>query len=259
MIRVTNKEIRTYFSKVTLSTTSGEEIIYTDTPSTYEAMVDKFKHIHACKIEPVELSEEQQARLTALQSLVGELEEKSEPQAANFVKDGYISPWDNCDGGVCQIQPMLKLLPKWEGVCRESLLSKYKEMLASVRYDRECGGTKFNGMTAFTDKQAQASIASTITMFQVGGMKSTKFKFMDGWQELDFASLAQLGVTVATHVQICFNVEEELVNKLSTLPFKELAKFKNNPYENREQEDAQDLIELYNTTVDQQEANMAKV
>lgn len=259
MIRVRNNEIRPYFTKVTLTTTNGEEVHYTDTPSTYEAMVDKFKHITACKSEPVVLTEEQEARLTSLRTLVGELEEKSEREASIFVTDGYISPWDNCDGGACAIQPMLKLLPKWEGVCRETLLAKYKEVLASVRYDRECGGVKFNGMTAFTDKQAQASITSTMTMFQVAGIKTTKFKFIDGWQELDYSSLVQLGVAVATHVQICFEVEEGLVNKLSALPFKELAKFKNNPYETREQEGAQDLTELYNATVDQQEANMAKV
>lgn len=259
MIRVRNNEIRTYFNKITLTTTSGEEVHYTDTPSTYESMVDKFKHIISCKSELVVLTEEQEARLTSLKTLTGELEEKSEREASDFVADGYISPWDNCDGGVCNIQPLLKLLPKWEGVCRNALLAKYKEILASVRYDRECGGTKFNGMTAFTDKQAQASISSTITMFQVGGIKSTKFKFVDGWQELDFASLTQLGITVATHVQICFNIEEELNTKLAALPFKELAKYKNNPYETREQEGAQDLLEIYNALVDQYEVNMAKV
>lgn len=259
MIRVRSNEIRPYFSKVTLSTTDGEQVIYTDTPSTYEAMVDKFKHITAAKVEPVTLTENQQARLESLRTLVGELEEKSEREASIFVEDGYLSPWDNCDGGVCQVQPLLKLLPKWEGVAREALLGKYKEQLAAVRYDRECGGVKFNGMTAFTDKQAQASITSTMVMFQTGVIKTTKFKFVDGWQELDTNSLTQLGITVATHVQICFNVEEDLVNKLSQLPFKELAKYKNNPYETREQEGAGDIVVDYNATVDNLEINMAKV
>lgn len=258
MICVRTNEIRPYFTKVTLTTTDGEQIIYTDTPSMYESMVGKFSHILTVKSEPVILTDDQKSRLESLQTLVGILEEKSEREASVFVEEGYLSPWDNCDGGVCAMQPLLKILPKWEEVCRAVLLSKYKDLLASTRYDKECGGVKFNGMTAFTDKQAQASITSTIIMFQLGGLTSTKFKFVDGWQVVDKNALVQLGITVATHVQICFNVEEEMYTKLLQLPFKELAAYKNNPFETREQEDAIDLVEEYNNTVDALEINMAK-
>ena len=259
MIKVTTTEIRPYYTKVLLTTTDGEQTIYTDSPSQYEEMVSKFKHIISCKSEPVTLDADQESRLTAVRGLLGDLTDRDELQVTNFVQYGYITPWEEGDSVQGRVlEPMLRLLTKWEGVAREALLSKYKDILASVRYDKECGGVKFNGLIAFTDKQAQASITSTITMFQLGGIKTTKFKFVDGWQEVDLNTLVQLGMTVATHVQICFNAEEAIVEKLKAIPYKQLAMFKENPFESITTEDAQSVEQLYNDTVDQYSATMLK-
>lgn len=256
MIKVSSTEIRPYFCKVTLTTTSGDQEIYTDTPSQYEIMVNNFNHILNCKTEGVQLSDEETKRLTALQTLVGQLEEKSEPAACNFVKYGYISPFDDCDGGVCTMQPMLKLLETWEYESKQALISKYKEILASTRYDLECGGVEFNGMTAYSDKQSQASISSTVQLFQVGGLESTKFKFMDGWQILTFDQMKLLALTVASHVQICFNAEELTSTKLNTMSLKELASFKENPFESKQNNEAS-VVTLYKETVNTLKAQLA--
>lgn len=256
MIYVSTTEIRPYYNKVTIETTSGTNIVYTDTPSQYENMVNKFNHIKNVTVELNTLTEDQQQRLNGLQLLKGSISSKHEPQANNFVQYGYISPFGNIDPKQGEVDPFQTILPKYEGVVKESLLSAYKDILASVRYDRECGGIKFNGMEAFTDKQAQASITSTITLLQLSGMKSTKFKFVDGWQELDLNGIIQLGVTVATHVQICFNVEEQLNAKFKLLTLKELASYASNPYEST-QEAGEDITVTYNTLVDQLEASMA--
>lgn len=256
MIRVREQAIRPYFNKVTLTTTSGDQIIYTDTPSTYETMVDKFKHITDCKIEAVTLTDDQQTRLNALQALVGELEEKAELEATNFVQYGYVSPIDNCKDGSCAPQPMLKLLAKWDGVSKNALLNVYKEKLAEIRKTREFAGVKFNGMTADTEKQDQNSINNTITVLEKTGVKTVKFKFRDGWQELDLNALILLAAKVATHVQICFEVEENIVNKLQSMSLLELAYLKENPYNTINKEDAVSLDQLFNSTVDQLESTM---
>lgn len=251
MIRVRGNEIRTYFNKVILTTNDGVQTIYTDTPSIYQDMVGKFHHVHKCEVSSVDLTEEQQKRLKALQSLTGRLEEKSELLAQHFVEDGYLSPFDDCDGGVCQLQPMLELLSEFGNDSKTLLINKYKEKLAALRYDKECAGCVFNGMMAYTDKQAQASINATYSMFQMGAMQNTKFKFMDGWQVLNMDQMKMLAITVAQHVQICFNAEEEVANKLAIKSLKELASYVDNPYEsNREgKEDSGNLSVEYEAEV----------
>lgn len=255
MIYVSNTEIRPYYNKVTIETTSGTNIIYTDTPSQYENMVNKFNHINNVTVEINTLTEDQQQRLNGLQVLKGSLNARHEPKAGTFVQYGYISPFGNLDPNQGEVDPFQTILPRYEGVAIESLLSAYKDILASTRYDRECGGIKFNGLTAYTDKQAQASITSTITLLQLSSIKTTKFKFVDGWQELDLNGIIQLGVIIATHVQICFNVEEQIIAKLKLYTLKELASLINNPYEANTSGD--NIIDMYNNLVDQLESTMA--
>ena len=258
MIRVRNNEIRPYFSKVTLTTTSGDEIHYTDTPSLYEAMVDKFKHITGCSIESVTLTDDEQTRLDALKDLTGELEEKAELEAFNFVKYGYVSPINYCKDGSCAPQPMLKLLAKWDGVSKEALITSYKSQLGTIRKVREFGGVRFNGMIADTEKQDQNSISNTVLVLEKTSMKSVKFKFRDGWQELTLDSLILLASKVATHVQICFEVEEAIASKLRSMTLLELANLKENPFGNNQGENVVSLEVMYNAAVDQAEESMEK-
>lgn len=249
MIKISKIEIRPYFCKVILTDTNGDNEIYTDEPSMYQAMVSKFTHVLNCKVENTVLTDKQNERLAALQSLVGELETKSEPEASNFVKYGYISPFDNCNGGVCSPQPMLKLLDTWGNESKQALMTLYKEVLASERYSIECCGVEFNGMKAYSDKQAQSSITSTLQLFSIGGIDSINFKFMDGWQVLTAEQFKLFAVTLSNHIQVCFNAEKVAIEKLNAMTLKELASFKENKFDGSRANKTESIVTLYKETL----------
>lgn len=254
MIRINGREIRTYNCKVTLTTLTGEEIHYTDTPSLYETMVDKFKHIISVKIEPVELTADQNTRLEALRSLSGELEEKHERVATDFVRDGYLSPQKPCE--TCAPRPMIKLLAKWDGVAKEALLAKYKSLLGDIRKVREFGGVKFRGYTAGSEKEDQNSISNTVMVLEKTGINSVNFKFKDGWSELTLNDMILLSAKVATHVQLCFVAENQIVEQLKKLPLEALYLFKENPYESVQEENKPSIETMYNELLDKLEETM---
>lgn len=257
MIRVRNNEVRAYFCKVTMTTTDGTQVIYTDTPSEYQEMVGKFPHILKVDMENVVLDEEQQKRLNAVIDIKSALEEKWELQVSNFVKDGYLVPADECKDCGRVKSPLEVLLPKYESVSKNTLVNTYKEKLAEIRYNKEVGGCSFNGMIAFTDKQAQSSISNTVLTFQVTGMESTRFKFVDGWQILTYDQLVLLAKRVAYHVQICFNAEEIIGTRLAMLSNKELCGYSDNPYGVPAEADAKEpksLQEEYDAEITKLEA-----
>lgn len=252
MVRIRENEIRLFYNKVTLNTTSGDEVIYTDTPSMYQEMVEKFKHILSCTVEPVTLTDEQNKRLEALKNLTGRIEEKSELVATNFVVYGYIDPCGSC--GDCEksndeCNPLKPLLGTWGEGSKAELLRVYREKLAAIRYDVECSGCEFNGMIAFTDKQAQASINTTLSLFDKGIMKQTKFKFVDGWQIMNAVSMTKLAIDVVKHVQTSFNAEENISSRLASKSLKELAHYVDNPYNTATKADAGDLTKEFKEEV----------
>lgn len=102
---------------------------------------------------------------------------------------------------------------------REDLLSE----LSAYRYEREVGGTTFNGMTVRTDRATRASITEAQNALSSGLItEPISWKMENGWVELTQELLNGIASAVASHVQNCFLAEKVVSYAIRDASDKEL-------------------------------------
>jgi hypothetical protein len=79
---------------------------------------------------------------------------------------------------------------------------------ASVRYNKEVGGTVISGVPYLTDRETQAKLTSAALMMQVNPAATIQWKGADGsFVTLDAAGMLSLASAVGAFVQTCFGTE----------------------------------------------------
>lgn len=83
--------------------------------------------------------------------------------------------------------------------------------LAAKRWDKETGGTTFNGMPVATDPVSQTKIIGAVVGAQIDPLATVNWKLPDGsFVTLDAAAINAMAMAVRAHVQACFDREAEL-------------------------------------------------
>ena len=86
------------------------------------------------------------------------------------------------------------------------------DRIAARRWEAEVGGTTWEGFRVRTDRESQAMLTGALVMLSGSPVPRTvRWKFVDGWADLDAAGLASVASAVMGHVEACFSREEELV------------------------------------------------
>ena len=91
--------------------------------------------------------------------------------------------------------------------------------LAALRYQHETSGITLNGMQIETDRQSQALITGAWSFAQLNPSVLIDWKGVNGWIQIDAATVNVIAGAVATHVQACFTNERlhaEAINALAT-------------------------------------------
>lgn len=91
--------------------------------------------------------------------------------------------------------------------------------LADLRYQHETDSITLNSMTIETDRQSQALITGAWSFSQLNPAVLTDWKGVNGWIQIDAATIAAIAGAVATHVQACFSSERvhaEAIDSLET-------------------------------------------
>jgi len=91
----------------------------------------------------------------------------------------------------------------------ENLLS----YLADKRWRTETGGILFQGLPVSTDRESQAMIGRTLQTMELTG-KPVKFKTGAGFFEMDLDLMRGLSLEIAAHVQLCFETEAVISEKI---------------------------------------------
>lgn len=92
----------------------------------------------------------------------------------------------------------------------ETLKRRLIEKLADVRWQREVGGTTFNGVALETDAVAQAKITGAYARATRFPSATVSWKGPDGFTILGAAEIFAVGDAVFDHVQHCFDRERVL-------------------------------------------------
>lgn len=79
--------------------------------------------------------------------------------------------------------------------------------LAALRYQKETDGIIINGMTIETDRQSQALITGAWSISQINPTILIDWKGVNGWIQIDAATITAIAGSVAAHVQSCFSTE----------------------------------------------------
>lgn len=83
--------------------------------------------------------------------------------------------------------------------------------IASLRWEKETGGTMFNGMPVATDAVSQTKYIGAVVGAQIDPNAVINWKMADGtFVSLDAQAITAIAMAVRAHVQTCFNNEAEL-------------------------------------------------
>lgn len=83
--------------------------------------------------------------------------------------------------------------------------------LAAYRWEKETGGTTFNGMLVATDAVSQTKYVGAVVASQIDPLINLKWKLSSGdFVSLNAESLIAVSMAVRTHIQACFDRESEL-------------------------------------------------
>ena len=87
--------------------------------------------------------------------------------------------------------------------------------LAALRWERETGGTTFNGMPVATDAVSQTKYIGAVVGAQIDPNAVINWKMADGtFVTLDAAAITAVAMVVRAHVQACFDREAELKTQI---------------------------------------------
>lgn len=88
--------------------------------------------------------------------------------------------------------------------------------LANARYNKEVGGTLWNGYPVATDRESQSKIIGVIVSINAGLRTDPSiWKFKDGvFRSVTNAEFLTLAGTVAAFIQECFNLESSTLEKI---------------------------------------------
>ena len=89
--------------------------------------------------------------------------------------------------------------------------------LAALRYQHETAGITLNGMTIETDRQSQALITGAWSFSQLNPAVLIDWKGVNGWIQIDAATITAIAGAVATHVQSCFSAERVHAEAIAAL------------------------------------------
>ncbi len=89
--------------------------------------------------------------------------------------------------------------------------------LAALRYQHETAGIMLNSMTIETDRQSQALITGAWSFSQLNPAVLIDWKGVNGWIQVDAATIAAIAGAVATHVQACFSAERRHAEAIKAL------------------------------------------
>jgi hypothetical protein len=83
--------------------------------------------------------------------------------------------------------------------------------LAGLRWEKETGGTTFNGMPIATDAVSQTKYIGAVVGAQIDPTAVINWKMADGtFVALDAQAITAVAMAVRTHVQACFDREAVL-------------------------------------------------
>lgn len=84
--------------------------------------------------------------------------------------------------------------------------------LANKRWEKETGGTTFNGMPLATDTVSQTKYVGAVVAAQISPLMTLKWKLSDGsFIDLDATTITQVAMAVRSHIQACFDKEAEYI------------------------------------------------
>ena len=87
--------------------------------------------------------------------------------------------------------------------------------LAALRWQKETGGTTFNGMPVATDAVSQTKYIGAVVGAQIDPDAVINWKMADGaFVPLDAQAITAVAMAVRAHVQACFDNEAELKAEL---------------------------------------------
>lgn len=197
-----------YYSKITFEDNGETKVVYTDNVSEYQNMAVQFAdRIRNMVVENFEPTEEQKARLEVLNTQGnGQNVEGYGEQLNKFVEFGYLD--FNCP------EFMKSQIQKYRETSKAYLISKFKSILSQHKTEKEQGGCVYDNNLIKTDAESQAKITGTLIMMQSGSIPTVDFKAANGWLTLDASQFQQLALSVATHVQVCFKAESQVLAEI---------------------------------------------
>ena len=99
----------------------------------------------------------------------------------------------------------------------EELRARRLAELAGLRWERETGGTTFNGMPVATDAVSQTKYIGAVVGAQIDPNAVINWKMADGtFVTLDAQAITAVAMAVRAHVQACFDREAELKARIET-------------------------------------------
>lgn len=214
MVKLDKNGCSLYTKKVTFLDNGSEVVQYTDNPSEYESLVNKFKHLSNIVVEDVVATPEQAGRLEVVNALNLDLVEHWGAEIRDFVTYGYIDPET--------ASILASIAVDYSAQSKEYVLSKLGEEVASYRYNKEVNGVEYDGMLAKTDRESQSTVASSMMAFLAGTLTSIDYKFKNGWRTFDSTTFPAFAKVVSDHVSNCFASENIVMGKLSAMSLEEL-------------------------------------
>jgi hypothetical protein len=108
-------------------------------------------------------------------------------------------------------------LDKWvNGAWDES--PRFKDELATYRWEKEVGGINYGGLPIATDDRSKLMIngAYNKAIDEADPTATRKFKATGGFVTVDNATIIAVALAVADHVQKCFDAEEIVYNNIES-------------------------------------------
>lgn len=88
-----------------------------------------------------------------------------------------------------------------------------RAVAAEIRYEKETGGITVSGRNIPTDRTSQQKIADV--SWRTGKGQTVRFKLPTGFVTLTSAEMGDIDAAVAEHVQLCFDIEGEVVEAIN--------------------------------------------
>lgn len=122
---------------------------------------------------------------------------------------------DIVDYKVEEIDGTPTLVPIMVDADLDSVKADRKALLADIRWQKEVGGFVFNGFTFASDDRAQLKYVGILMAAQIDPNYSVNFKTNDGtFVLLDRMGAIGLAMAARTHVQSCFDKEDNLKSQI---------------------------------------------